>query len=319
MEHLKGKEILVAGGAGLVGTNLTRRLVEQGLSVTGSYLSRKPPEDLKVHYDRYDFTNYEECLKATRGKDCVFICAVQASGVAGMLKSPTSAILPNLEIHAGLLEACLQNNVEKVVWVSSSTVYQEAFYPIREDLLDLNKPPYALYQGGGWVYRYLEELAKYYHQRCGLRTGIIRTASIYGPYDRFDDRRSHVVPALIKRAIRREDPFIVWGSGDTIRDFVYVDDLIDGILKVMEGYCNGDPVNISSGIPVSIKELVETILDVCDHKVAPVYDSTKPTAVPYRVIDNTKYETVLGRSMRTSLRDGIMKTVRWYQSEQSRD
>lgn len=88
----------------------------------------------------------------------MIICAVQASGVAGVKQSPTASIMSNLEIHAGLLEACSQNGVEKVVWVSSSTVYQEVFCPIREDQLDLNKPPYKLYLGIGWVYRYLEQL-----------------------------------------------------------------------------------------------------------------------------------------------------------------
>ena len=108
--------------------------------------------------------------------------------------------MPNLDIHAGLLEACSQNGVEKVVWVSSSTVYQEAFYPIREEQLDLNKPPYKLYLGVGGVYRYLEQLAQCYYQQRGLQVGIIRTANIYGPYDHFDDIKSHVIPALIKRA-----------------------------------------------------------------------------------------------------------------------
>ena len=195
---------MITGGSGLLGMSLTRRLVSLGMSVSSTYYTRPPPPNLKQYFYQYDFTKYEDCLASTRGQDYVIICAVQASGVKGVKESPTVTLLPNLEIHAGLLEACCENGIEKVVWVSSSSVYQEASYPISEDQLDLNQQPYELYQGIGWVYRYLEELAKCYNAKRGLKIGIIRTANIYGPYDRFDDEKSHVIPGLIKRALKKE-------------------------------------------------------------------------------------------------------------------
>jgi GDP-L-fucose synthase len=319
LDFLKGKKILVTGGAGLLGTSITQHLASLGKPVQSTFFSRLPPEHLKKYYKQYDFTKFEECLVATKGQDYVIICAVQASGVSGIRQSPTSTILPNLEIHAGLFEACCQNGVEKAVWVSSSSVYQEAFHPIREDQLDLNKPPYELYQGIGWVYRYLEQLAQCYCQKRGLQIGVIRTSNIYGPYDRFDDEKSHVIPALIKRAMDKEDPFVVWGNGNTIRDFVYVDDLVDGVLRVLNGYCIAEPINISYGTPVSVNELVKVILGICDHHVPPQYDQTKPTAVPYRVLDNTKAENLFGKIEKTPLQEGIQKTVDWYTSDLSRD
>jgi len=319
LDFLKGKKVLVAGGAGLLGCSLTKHLISHGISVESTYFSRTPPKGLEAHYRQYDFTKFEDCLSATSGKDCVVIFAVQASGVSGMKKSPTTSIMPNLQIHAGLLEACSQNGVEKVVWVSSSTVYQEAFYPIREDQLDLNEPPYKLYLGVGWVYRYLEQLAQCYYLQRGLQVGIIRTANIYGPYDHFDDIKSHVIPALIKRALNKEDPFVVWGNGYTTRDFIYVDDLAVGVIKVLDKYCIADPINISSGDPVNVRELVDVILKTCGHSTTPHYDPTKPTAVPYRVLDNTKFDTLLGKIERTSIEEGIRKTVEWYISTLSRE
>jgi GDP-L-fucose synthase len=131
--------------------------------------------------------------------------------------------------------------------------------------------------------------------------------------------KSHVIPALIKRAVQKEDPYIVWGNGYTVRDFVYVDDLVEGILRVLERQCLPDPVNMSNGTPVKIRELVQIILNICDHHVTPQYDSAKPTAVPYRVLDNTKYDTLFGKTKRTSLEDGIRKTVKWYLSPESRE
>ena len=318
-ESMDGKKILVTGGAGLLGTSLTKRLIGLGLSVTSTYFSRPPVEALKANYQQYDFTQYKDCLEATKGQDYVIICAVQASGVTGVRQSPTATILPNLDIHAGLLEACCENGVEKAVWISSSTVYQEAFYPIREDQLDLNQPTYELYQGIGWVYRYIEALARCYYDKRGLNIGVIRTTSIYGPYDRFDNQKSHVIPDLIKRALNKEEPFMVWGNGQTVRDFIYVDDLVEGVLKVLDQYCIAEPINISDGRPVSIKQLVETILEVCDHSVSLQYDLTKSTAVPYRVLDNTKADTLLGKIDKTPLEEGIRKTVEWYRSNLARD
>ena len=315
----KDKRVLVTGGAGLLGTALMYRLLQAGVDAVGSYFSRLPPRDIASHYRQYDFTRYEDCLAATRDQDVVVICAVQAAGVKGVKESPTASLLPNLSMHAGLFEACCASNVAQAIWVSSSTVYQEAYRPIREDELDLNLPVYDLYAGIGWVYRYLEQLARCYRDKRGLNIGIIRTSNIYGPFDRFDDQRSHVIPAIIKRALARETPFTVWGNGHTVRDFVYVDDLVEGLLRVLHGYCCADPINISHGAPTTISELVKTILEVCDHPVEVRQDIAGPTAVPYRVLDNTKAKALLGDFPRTTLRDGIAKTVDWYRSDGARD
>lgn len=319
LDFFKNKKILVAGGAGLLGTNLTQRLASENIEIYSSYFSRLPIKNLSDCYKQYDFTKYEDCLKATEGMDYVIICAVQAAGVAGVRKSPTGSLMPNLDIHAGLFEACAENKVEKAIWVSSSTVYQEAFYPIREDQLDLNQPTYELYQGIGQLYRYIEHLAKCYVDKRKLPVSVIRTSSIYGPYDRFDDQRSHVIPALIKRALKKEDPFHVWGGPDTVRDFVYVDDLTEATLEVLKSSCNGDPINFSNGTPINIGELVHSILHATNHEVSPIYDPSKPTAVPYRVLDNTKFNTILKNIKRTPLEEGLRKTIDWYQSSLGRD
>ena len=97
------------------------------------------------------------------------------------------------------------------------------------------------------------------------------------------------------------------GKRITVRDFVYVDDLVKAIVRVLEGYCNATPINFSNGTAVNIKTLVEIVLNICDHSTEPIYDETKPSAAPYRVLDNTKFDTVLGRIKRTELEDGIKK------------
>jgi GDP-L-fucose synthase len=319
IDFLKNKKVLVTGGAGLLGMALTVALVKAGVEVESSFYSRIPPTELAKYFTKYDFNRFDDCLAATSGKDVVIICAVQAAGVQGIQQSPTSTLLPNLAIHAGLFEACSVNGVDRAVWVSSSTVYQEAFHPIREDQLDLNLPVYDLYSGIGWVYRYLEQMANCYYRKRGLKIGVIRTSNIYGPFDRFDDQKSHVIPALIKRALAGETPYTVWGNGFTVRDFIYVDDLVEGVLRVLDGYCIADPINISNGSPVTVRELVDSVLEACDHQAPVLFDATKPTAVPYRVLDNTKCNSLLGAFSRTTLKTGLKSTIEWYRSSQSRD
>jgi len=151
---MRGEKVLVAGGTGLVGANLTQRLIALGATVRATYYSRKPL-GLDGVYQQFDFTEFQDCLEATREMDAVMICAAQTYGAKIMKEHPTSLILPNLRINSSLLEACRLNKVERVVFISSSTVYQEASYPIREDQLDLNQPPHETYLGVGWMKRYM--------------------------------------------------------------------------------------------------------------------------------------------------------------------
>lgn len=311
--NLQGKNILIAGGSGLVGTNLTKNVKDLGANVLSTYLSRRP-SFFKENYRQADFTKFEDCIDATRDMDYVVICAAKIFGVKMMKDDPTSDILSNLKINVGLLDACCINKVERVILISSSTVYQEADYPISESQLDLNKPPYELYFGVGWMNRFIEQLAKSYFSKYRIKIGIVRPTNIYGPYDNFDDERAHVIPSLIKRAVDKADPFVVWGNADIVRDFIYVDDFVEDLLDVLDGYCTCDPVNIASAETIDIKTAVKIILEICGHNVTPMYDQTKPTAIPYRLLDTTKFDSIFGKKKRIPLREGIARTVEWYKS-----
>jgi GDP-L-fucose synthase len=316
---LKNKRVLVAGGAGLLGIALTERLASLGVEVTSSSFIRKPPKSLEKYYKRYDFTKFEDCISATKDHDYVLLGAVVSSGLGGSIITPTVNTLPNLQVHAGLMEACAQNKVEKVVWVSSAMIYQEAYCPISEGQLDLNVDPHPHYLGIGWLFRYIEQLGKLYQSKTELKVGILRTSNIYGPYDRFDDLKAHVLPALLKRALKKTEPYVVWGNGHHVRDFVYVDDVVEAVLRMFDMYCKCDPLNFGGGEPASIRELVSLMLDECGHSIDPEYDSSKPTAIPYRALDNTKATTILGAIKRTPLREGLKKVIEWYESDSYRE
>jgi len=307
------KRILIAGGTGLVGYNLTNKLAETGLPFVST---RHKGRTLRKNdnFVPYDFCKFEDCLSATRNKKAVVLCAAISYGAKKNRELPTASILPNLKIVAGLLEASARNNVGTVIMLSSSTIYQPADYPIRETDLDLNQSPYFGYFGVGWTYRYLEQLAELYSKTYGIKIIILRPTNIYGPFDKFDEERAHVVPSLIRRALNRQDPFEVWGAPSVVRDFIFVDDLVGDILSILKGEVDVHwlQINICSGAPMTIKEATEIILEVCNYKTEVYFNPEKPSAIPYRVVDNSRYLQFFGDRKKTPFRTGIEKTVEWY-------
>lgn len=313
----KPGSILVAGGTGLIGANLTRHLTDLGHTPTATRCTSTRPEF--AHLPRFDFSDFNDCLEATKDKDGLVISAAISYGAAENRANPTQATLPNLKIIGGLLEAAARNSVQKIVLLSSSTVYQPADYPIREDQLDLSTPVHTAYQTVGTMYRYLEQLALSYGTIYGQSVYILRPTSVYGPNDTFDPQKSNVIPALIRRACQGENPFVVWGSPDVVRDFVYVEDVARDIAACLltENIPAGMPFNISSGTPVTIGETVKAVLAACEHTAEVSFDTDKPTTIPYRAVDDSHYRGYFGNAPRTSLAQGLRKTREWYQTEEA--
>lgn len=310
---VKDRRILVAGGTGLIGTNMTQSLVKLGAQVSSTYYSKKPKAALESLYTRRDFSDFNDCLEATKDVQDLIICAAQIFGAQMMKENPTAALLPNLQINAGLFEAAARNGVERVVFISSSTVYQEADYAIRENELDLNQAPFHLYQGVGWLNRYMEEMIRFYHSTKRFKAGIVRPTAVYGPHDQFADGKSHIIPANIKRALSPESPYVVWGDGTPVRDFVFVDDVVESILLVLTRHCEAEAINVGSGEPITIGDAVKTILDICGNKTPVQYDPNKPSSLPFRAINTERHDALFKATKRTSFREGIRQTVQWYQ------
>lgn len=297
----------------MIGCNLVDVLKARRADVTASYHVSSPRQHREC-YAQFDFTTFDDCLAATKERQCVFLCAARTFGVEMMTAFPTAFILPNLQIEAGLLEACRRNGVETAVVFSSTTVYQPSDVPVSERDLDLNVPPCSLYLGVGGFNRYLEQLAQLYAAVYPMRVVIVRPTSVFGPFDCFDDGKSHVIPALIKRALAREQPFIVWGGGDEVRDFIYVRDLVEDVLDLVATTDESGPLNIGSGRPIKIRGAVQEVLDVCGHAATPVFDVGRPRAPSYRAVDIGKIEALLGPRKRTSFRRALQETVEWYKN-----
>lgn len=310
----KNKKILIAGGSGLVGTNLLIKLIKLNSIVTASYKSKIQEKKLKKYYYKFDFTRMKDCILATKNKDIVFICAVQGSGIKGLKDNLTNSLSSNILIRANIIEACKINKVKNIIWVSSSTIYQPSNKKIKENNLNLNLDPYPIYQGVGWVYRYLEKLFLYYKKTEKMNIKIIRTSSIYGPFDDFDDSKSHVIPALIKKAFLRKKYLEVWGNKKIVRDFVYVEDLVNAMLAVTFNKKISTPINFSSGTPTTILDIGKKILKISRANKKLIFKFFGRSSASYRVLDNKKINKLIKNLKRTDLDCGLRKTIEWYKS-----
>ncbi len=188
-----------------------------------------------------------------------------------------------------------------------------------EELFD--GEPYDVYYGVAWMKRYTETLCRLYSEKLKdkkMPCVVLRPSNIYGPYDDFEWETSHVIPALIRKAVEKQDPLEVWGDGNNIKDLIYIDDFIDALLLAMEKIDSFDPINIGSGIPTSIRQALQFILEAANYEKAHViFNPSKPSLISQRLIDVSKAQKVLGFSTKHSLKEGIRKTVTWYKEKRN--
>ncbi len=309
------KRILVAGGAGFVGANLILKLLPFDVSIQAT-LHKKDAviDDERIEYIRCDLTEREDCHRAVEDVDYVFMCAANTSGAAVMEKTPLVHVTGNVVMNTLMLEAAYKAGVQKFLFISSNTVYPVADYPVKEDEM-MPGQMFEKYFCVAWMKQFTEILCQMYAEKVKktMRTVVVRPANIYGPNDDFEWETSHVLPALIRKVVERQDPIEVWGDGNDIKDFIYIDDFIEGMLLAAERIETFAPVNIATSVPCSIKQTLQTILEVDGYTDARiVFDTSKPTMIPKRLIDTTKAKQLLGFVAKTPLAEGIKKTVDWY-------
>jgi len=309
----EGKVVLVTGGSGFVGTHIVQELLKHGAKVrVPIHQSPLIIQDKRIETVDADLTRQEDCLAVVKGVDYVFHAAGAVASAAVTASNPMAAITTNLILTAQMLQAAWAGEVERFLLFSSSTAYPAADYPIKEEEM-WNGPTHPSYFGYGWMRRYLERLGEFVASKSKMKIALVRPTAVYGRCDNFDPVVSHVIPALIRRAVEKEDPFVVWGTGEEVRDFVHASDIARGSLLALEKYAVCDPVNIGYGKAVTIKEVVRIILEAAGHETATVvFNTSKPTAIPFRMVDISKAKEILGFEPEVSLENGLKDTVEWY-------
>lgn len=316
----QGETVLVTGASGLIGSHLVRRLVEAGAHVRGTLRRRRPPvREPGVEYVTCDLTRTRYCREIVRGVRYVFHCAASTSGAAATARTPMVHVTPNVVMNARMLQAAYDAGVEKFLYLSSTTGYPDTDRPVAEEEM-FQGEPFEKYYFAGWMKRFTEVMCRMYGEKLNPRmsTVVLRPTNVYGPHDKFAPNRSHVTAALIRKIVERQDPIEVWGTGEDVRDLLYVDDCVDAMLRAVERLSGHVALNVGLGKGYRVNEVLDAILELDGYANARiVYSPDKPTMIPVRLVDVTKARDLLGFEATTDLRDGLRKTIDWYRARKA--
>jgi len=316
----QNKKVLVAGGAGLIGSHMARTLLGKGAKVCVadnlSSGSLKNIEDIqgKVDVQVVDLREEDNCRKLTKGTDYVFQLAANMGGIGYITSIGADIMRDNILINANMLQASLENKVGEYFYSSSACVYPEYLQKDTEvtPLKEENAIPADPDQFYGWEKILAEKLCEAYQKDYGMNIRIARFHNVYGEvYTAFDKQKGKAPCHLILKVLRYpEQDFVLWGDGKQTRSFLYIDDCVEGVLKLMESAYT-KPVNIGSDRLVTIEELAKIVIKLSGKEITIKHDLSKPQGVRGRNADLTLVKRVLGWEPKISLEEGMRRTYQW--------
>jgi GDP-L-fucose synthase len=296
--------VLVTGGGGFLGSHLVERLETEGHDV------------FIAHRAEYDLTSMDDAARMFEDAEpeLVYHLAAEVGGIGANRANPGRYWYANLAMGLNVLEQARLAETPKVVISGTVCAYPKfAPVPFREETLwdgypEETNAPYGVAKKAILIG------AQAYREQYGLNAIFLLPTNLYGPRDNFDLETSHVIPALIRKMVDAEDEVVLWGDGSPTREFLYVDDCVEGFVLAAERYDGQEPVNLGASREISIRELAEVIADVAGYRGRVVWDETKPNGQPRRSVDGGRARELFGFEARTHLRDGIERTVAWYRS-----
>lgn len=309
MSYWAKKRVLVTGGAGFVGTNLVAALRAAGAT------------DITVVRSRnYDLTREQEVIRVLEDTrpQVVFHLAGYVGGILANKERPADFFYRNLMMGTLLIHHASRLQVERLVAAGAGCGYPEhAPVPLQETSFWDGRPqkesaPYSLAK------RMLIVQAEAYYRQYGFVTVVGVPGNVYGPYDNFDLYQAHVIPALVRKFVEAVEDgapeVVVWGSGRPARDFIYVEDVARGLLLAAEHYRDPALVNLSSGVDTTVREVVDTLVELTEFAGRVIWDTSKPDGQLRRVFDISRARRDLGFQPQVNLREGLRRTVEWYRA-----
>lgn len=302
----KGSKIYVAGHTGLVGSAIVRELKKQGyenlLLVTHKELDLLNSQAVAVFFQK-------------EKPDFVIMTAAKVGGIYANSNYPADFIFENLQVQNNLIHNAYLNKAKKLLFLGSSCIYpRNCPQPIKEEYLltsELEKTnePYAISKIAGII------MCQSYNRQYGTKFISVMPTNLYGPGDNFHPENSHVIPGLIYKIhnakTNNASSVTLWGTGKPYREFLFVDDLANACVFLMNTYNENEIINIGTGEDITIKELAEIISEVIGYKGKIQFDPSKPDGTPKKLLDITKIKN-LGWKPTTELKTGLMKTYQWY-------
>ena len=297
-----GKRVLVTGGGGFIGSCVVEALRRRGVADADIVVPRSRTRDLRLP---------EHCQEAVRDCHIVIHLAAPTGSIAFSRAHPASQYRDCSLINLHLLEAARDAGVEKVVALGNLLAYPAAAaVPLREETVH-DGAVAATHLGIGLAKRDMLALAEMYHAEFGLDVVNVLAANAYGPRDHFEGAQAHVIPATIVKCFRDED-LAVWGDGSPTRDFLFVEDIAEGLLLASERLLAPGFVNLASGTAISIADLVTLIARLCGFRRRIVFDASKGGGDPRRVASTSRSDALLGFAPRVPIEEGLRRTIDWY-------
>jgi GDP-L-fucose synthase len=309
MTFLEDKNILVTGGAGFLGSNVVRELVSKGADPRNIIIPRSRDVDLRV---------WENCLDIVGDMDIIIHLAAKVGGIGYNQQYPGSLFYDNAIMGIQLMEAARMADVGKFVAVGTICAYPKFTpVPFREDEI-WNGYPEETNAPYGLAKKMMLVQSQAYRKQYGFNSIYLLPVNLYGPGDNFDPSSSHVIPALIKKftdAVKggnSDQTVEVWGTGSASREFLYVEDAARGIVLATENYDKPDPVNLGSGMEITIRDLVSKISVITGFEGEIVWDKSRPDGQPKRCLDVSRAREEFGFVAEMGFEDGLKRTVDWY-------
>ena len=311
MAFWKGKTILLTGGAGFLGSHILENLTQKrGVSDSQVIIPRSKDLDLR---------KWEDCRKVAENADVIIHLAARVGGIGFNQKYPGTLFYDNIMMGVQLMEAARLEGIQKFVQVGTVCSYPKYTpAPFKEESF-WNGYPEETNAPYGIAKKALLVMAHAYRQQYGMNIIYLIPVNLYGPKDNFDLESAHVIPALIRKfseAVEKKKKEVdVWGTGRASREFLYVEDAAEGILAATEKYDKPEPVNLGTGQEITIKQLVNLIVEHTGFDGQVIWDTSRPDGQPRRCLDTSRAKEEFAFEAKTNLKVGLQKTIAWYTNE----
>jgi len=311
------RNILICGITGFIGHNIAKQFLNlPNAELFSTYHQSVPPlefkQDKRIKLIHADLTKPKDVERAIKGMDVVIQAAATTSGAKDIVNRPYIHVTDNAVMNSLILRACFDHHVKQVLFFSCTTMYPELPNPVCET--DFNGSIIDKYFGVGWTKVYIEKMCEFFSRISHTKFTVVRHSNIYGPHDKFDLERSHVFGATVTKVLTAPgNELVVWGDGSEERDLLYIDDLVNFVKSALEKQKTPfELVNVGLGKSISVKDLVQKIIDQSGRSLKIKYDTSKPT-IPYKLAINIDHaKKVFGWEPRISIDEGIRRTLAWH-------
>jgi GDP-L-fucose synthase len=309
------KKILILGCSGFIGKNLGYHFSKKkNYKVYGTYLTKKP--NIKnIKFYKHNILNRFRNDKLFNNKDIVINCAAVTSGAKDIVKKPYIHVTDNNIINSIVLESAFNKKVKHLIMLSCTLMYKSSAKLVKEKDLNLNEKIYPKYHGGAWVKLSMEKITEFFSTISKTKFSVIRHSNLYGPFDKFDLKKSHVFGATINKVINSKKQITVLGQGKEKRDLLYIGDFVDFIDRIIKKQKKNFRIyNCGYGNFISVKSLVKKIIFTSKKNLKIKHDNSFKSLNTSIRINSGLAKKELGWKPKTSLEEGIQKTIEWYKT-----